>query len=131
MNRYNAVFAVLFFYSCLSCSTQKVHKDRPISCSSFLARYAEYWQKDSIGDTGFRLLAVQSIKASCKLEGERWDVYQNFFGKANFANVSGNERYFRYRLTNYAGGNALGNKELGIIVDQFGVIKSFWVWVPG
>lgn len=111
--------------------TNYTNKNTPISCSLFLKRYAEYWQKDSIGDNGFRLLAVQSIKASCKLEGGKWELYKEFFGKANVSNSKEEETYYRFKLTNYVGADALSNRYLEIVVDRFGKIKLFYDWVPG
>jgi hypothetical protein len=128
--KYRILLIAFFSYVQVGvCYAQKNTNDSS-RCIQLLEGYAEYWQKDSIGDNGFRQLAIKNLKLSCKLKGQPWNKYRSYFGKPNKEDHSGTGSSYTYNLTNYVH-DKLSNRYLEIEVDSTGKITMFLDWTPG
>ncbi len=55
-----------------------------------------YWQRDSIGQNGFRNIFAGAVLEQCHFSGQPWDKWRAILGKPNYQTVSNDSLYIRY-----------------------------------
>ena len=92
-------FSFLTFGCCIS---KRVYTYTLSDCSSFFAQEGRYWKIDTLGKSGFRLLAVDHILLYCQdLKGEPWNKFSKDFGTPNRIENYNSSVGYEYFLTDF------------------------------
>ena len=129
----NSWFVLSFIITLqLSCSTSSLKKTRVSQkekCSFFLNQVERYWELDSLGNNGFRLLASEKIqKLECKFEGMFWSDLENILGVPDSEFNLESKKVKRYKLTNYGPHDLPGQKYLDIVLDKKLIVHKSRFW---
>jgi len=120
------LFQLIFGYNA---NAQKEEVAKVNSCLNLLARYSDYWKKDSVGKNGVREIIGYEFLNKCNFIGEKWVNLIEYLGTPNHKFRIENTNVYRYRLNYYSDDmKDSGTMLLDIDVNKVGIITDFSIW---
>jgi hypothetical protein len=100
-------------------------KTYTIKCEQLFFYIKQYWQNDSLGQNGLRLLASDLMNDCFDdiIKGKKWRDLQAKFGKPNKEFMKDDLKIYRYQLTNWE-----NPSYLDIGVNEKGEVVKYLIW---